>query len=223
MRAGKWLRRSLGVVGILVGGAVVLVAVGPPKVPAAAIASSVHRDAALLDRAWAQPVALSFGRRIDYQKSGSVCGPASLANVFRSLGAPVGDESAVLGGSGKCWTGYCIMGLTLDELAEVARHRTQRQVTVLRELTPEAFHEHLRRANDPTRRYVVNFTRKAIFGAGGGHHSPIGAYLEAEDQVLVLDVNRDFGPWLVERERLFAAIDGVDGSSGKKRGLLLIQ
>jgi hypothetical protein len=31
----------------------------------------------------------------------------------------------------------------------------------------------------------------------------------------------DFKPWLVERSRLFAAVDTLDG--GKKRGLLLIE
>ena len=40
--------------------------------------------------------------------------------------------------------------------------------------------------------------------------------------VLVLDVNADFGPWLVTSERLFTAMDSVDSSSGKKRGLLLL-
>jgi len=34
-----------------------------------------------------------------------------------------------------------------------------------------------------------NFNRAQIFGAGVGHHSPIGGYLEAEDLVFVLDVN----------------------------------
>ena len=116
------------------------------------------------------------------------------------------------------------MGLTLDEVAELAVQTTEtEEVQVLRDLSPAAFRQHLRQSNDPSRRYLVNFTRKAIFGAGGGHHSPLGGYLEEEDLVLVLDVNRDFGPWLVERERLFRAIDTVDDSSGKKRGLDLVQ
>jgi hypothetical protein len=72
---------------------------------------------------------------------------------------------------------------------------------------------HLRRSNDPTRRYLINFDRKQIFGAGVGHHSLIGGCLEAEDLVFVLDVNRDFQPWLVERSRLFAATNTLDGDS----------
>ncbi|MGH8595872.1 MAG: phytochelatin synthase family protein, partial [Gammaproteobacteria bacterium] len=39
--------------------------------------------------------------------------------------------------------------------------------------------------------------------------------------VLVLDVNRDFQPWLIERSRLFLAMDTFDGK--QKRGLLLIE
>lgn len=113
------------------------------------------------------------------------------------------------------------MGLTLDELAKVAQSYTSRKVTVLRELSENLFLEHLRRSNDPGRRYIVNFDRAQIFGAGSGHHSPIGGYLEAEDLVFVLDVNLDFQPWLVERKRLFDAVNTFDGD--EKRGLLLIE
>jgi hypothetical protein len=47
----------------------------------------------------------------------------------------------------------------------------------------------LRLSNDPRRRYIVNFSRKPIFGAGVGHHSPIGGYLKAEDLVFVLELS----------------------------------
>jgi len=120
-----------------------------------------------------------------------------------------------------CWTGLCIIGLTLDELAELAQMKTERKVSVLRDLTAEQFHEHMKRANDPGRRYIINFARVTIFGSGSGHHSPIGGYLEAEDMVFVLDVNENYRPWLIERERLFLAMDTLDGD--KKRGLLLIE
>lgn len=39
----------------------------------------------------------------------------------------------------------------------------------------------------------------------------------------MLDVNDKFGPWLVSSERLFRAMDSVDSSSGKKRGLLVFE
>jgi hypothetical protein len=37
----------------------------------------------------------------------------------------------------------------------------------------------------------------------------------------VLDVNSEFQPWLIERKRLFDAVNTFDGAN--KRGLLLIE
>lgn len=222
MSPGRLLGR--GAVGLLVLAGIVGVGalvVGRSDVPPAAIASSVTRTPALLDRAWSLPTASTFGRHVTWQSNGSRCGPAALANVFRSLGEPATTEAKVLEGTGRCWTGVCMMGLTLDELSDVARAATRRKVTVLRDLTEGEFLEHLRRSNDPSRRYVVNFDRALIFGAGVGHHSPIGGYLEAEDLVFVLDVNRAYEPWLVERSRLYAAVATRDGD--RARGLLLLQ
>lgn len=208
-------------------GALVALLAGPAlylsqaQVSPQAIQSSVIRSSELLDRAWQLPVAASFNGDLVWQSNPSVCGPASVANVFRSLGETATTEAAVLLGTGWCWFGICPIGLTLDELADAARLHTQRKVTVLRDLTAAEFQEHLRRANDAGRRYIINFDREIIFGGGVGHHSPIGGYLETEDLVFVLDVNRDFQPWLIERERLFSAMDTLDGQ--RKRGLLLIE
>lgn len=186
-------------------------------------ATPQYQDAALLDRAWSLPVASTFGRRVVFQTNGSVCGPASLANIMRSLGAATATQATVLDGTGKCGTGICFMGLTLDELGAIASEKTGRKVTVLRDLGLDDLRGHLRHANDPARRYLANFHRGLLFGKGVGHHSPIAGYLEGDDLVLVLDVNPSFGPWLVSSERLFRAIDSVDSSSGKKRGLLLLE
>ena len=203
----------------MAGGASLIVS--QTKVSPDAIRSSVTRSEAGVEKAWKLPAASTFKTQLTWQSNPSLCGPASIANALRSLGETVTSESAVLAGTGRCWSGVCFMGLTLDELAEVARLKTNRTVSVLRDLSPEQFQQHLRRANETGRRYIINFSRKEIFGAGAGHHSPIGGYLEAEDLVFVLDVNRDFRPWLVERARLFAAMDTWDGK--KKRGLLLIE
>ena len=114
-------------------------------------------------------------------------------------------------------------GITLDRLADVVREKSGKRVTVLRDLTLEQFRAEMARANDPALRYIVNFHRGPLFAGGGGHHSPIGGYLAAEDLVLVVDVNRKYDPWLVPTARLFAAVDTVDKSSGTKRGLLRIE
>lgn len=219
-RVLKWV----GIVfGVLVAILAVLILIGPPKVPPEAIASAVDRTPDRMERAFSLPTAQIFGEKLYWQSNGSYCGPASLVNVRRSLGLGAQDEAAVLARTDLCWWGACFPGVTLDELAEIAGTHPDLDVTLLRDLSPEAFLEHLRASNDPANRYVVNFSRKPIFGHGGGHHSPIGGYLEDEDMVLVLDVNEDFKPWLVERARLFEAMDTVDSMSGAKRGLLLIR
>jgi Phytochelatin synthase len=186
-----------------------------------AIKLSVIRADDAVERAWKLPTAAAFRHEVSWQSNASLCGPSSLANVFRSFGENATSEKSVLAGTGLCWTGFCIMGLTLDELAGLARVKTDRSVTVLRDLTAEEFREHLKRSNDPAHRYIINFDRKMIFGAGAGHHSPIGGYLEKEDLVFVLDVNRNYRPWLVQRTRLFDAMNTWDGD--KKRGMLLIE
>lgn len=214
-----YLATSIVAAAVLLGvGALVI---GGSHVPTQVIASSVTRTPELIDRAWRLPVAATFQRKVSWQSNGSRCGPAAIANAYRSLGEGASTEGKVLAGTGRCWTGICILGLTLDELAEVARANTRRKVTVLRDLNDDQFREHMRRSNDPGRRYIVNFSRKQIFGDGVGHHSPIGGYLEDGDLVFVLDVNSDYQPWLVERKRLFAAVDTLDGH--KKRGLILIE
>lgn len=184
-----------------------------------------YQEPQLLERAWALPVAATYGRdALLFQPKVSYCGPTSLANVSISLGLdPEATPETVLDGTGYCWTGQCIPGLTLDELAEIARHELDADVKVLRDLDLDAFRAHMRASNDPRRRYVINFLRGPLFGEGGGHHSPIGGYLEHEDLVFVLDVNADFQPWLVETERLHAAIDTVDSANDQERGLLLIE
>lgn len=177
----------------------------------------------LLARGWALPVASTFKPHMQFQTNGSVCGAASLGNVFRSLGERDSSQEAVLQGTGLCRLGICFGGLDLDQLAKVARQKTSRTVTVTRELTLAQFREELSHANDIGRRYVINFHRGLLFGKGTGHHSPIGGYLRDEDLVFVMDVNAKFKPWMVSTERLFLAMDSIDGSSGKKRGLVLLK
>jgi len=193
----------------------------PPTVPPEVIERSVIHEQTLLEKSWLLPTASAFGHYVAYQSNQSLCGPASIANILRSFGEPADTEKKVLAHTTKCWSGICFFGLSLDELADVTRTATKRSVTVLRDLTPEAFRDELTHVNDPSRRYVINFARAPIFGSGVGHHSPIGGYLEAEDLVLVLDVNEKFKPWLVERSRLFDAMNTLDGD--KKRGLLTIE
>ena len=221
---------ATAVVVALLGGAVVAV---PPLLFSDGVdyshAASIKRtaeykDAALLARAWALPVAQVYAHDgVDYQSNGSFCGPTSAVNVLRSLGTTADQQHILDGTAEHPHFGMLFGGITLDQLADVVREKSGKRVTVLRDLTLDEFRKELARSNDPALRYIVNFHRGPLFAGGGGHHSPIGGYLAAEDLVLIVDVNKSYQPWLVPTARLFAAVDTVDKQTGKKRGLLRIE
>ncbi len=192
----------------------------PPPGFSSIRAASAFQDPALLERAWAMPVAKTFPRPLLAQSNPSACGPTSVANVLRSTSASTTAGEVAAHGAG-CLAGFCFGGLTLTQLGDATREiAPQWNTTELHPATLEEFREALRFANDPRQRLIINFSRRPLFGKGGGHHSPIGGYLETEDLVFVLDVNERYAPWLVSSARLFEAMDTVDSSSGQKRGLL---
>jgi hypothetical protein len=80
---------------------------------------------------------------------------------------------------------------------------------------------------DPDAILIVNFGR-AEFGqagiAGGGHISPVAAYNAKADRFLILDVARyKFLPSWVTADRLYAAMNTPDSSSGKSRGYVTVR
>jgi Phytochelatin synthase len=208
---------------LAVGSAAVLLrpAQAPPPGFVSLRASETFQAPAVLERAWALPVAATYPHPVVSQTNPSACGPTSVANVLRSMQQPATADDVAAHGAG-CFAGICFAGLTLAQLgaASSAVVPPGWSVTVLRPASVEALRDELRHANDPNRRYVVNLHRFPLFGTGGGHHSPIGGYLEADDLMFVLDVNASYGPWLVPTERLFDAMNTFDSSSGEKRGLL---
>lgn len=70
---------------------------------------------------------------------------------------------------------------------------------------------------------IVNYTRTVLGQEGGGHISPVGAYDEASDSFLVLDVNPNRGKtWAwVPAVRLIAAMRTPDRT--ENRGYLLVR
>ena len=68
---------------------------------------------------------------------------------------------------------------------------------------------------------LVNYARKSLGQAGGGHISPLGAYDEASDSFLIMDVNPNRAPWVwAEADDLIAAMRTFD--TVENRGYLLI-
>lgn len=223
----KKVALGCGVVIAVVLAALVLFATRTPALPPGFVslrASPTFQPPALLEKAWALPVAATYPRPLLSQTNPTACGPTSVANLLRSGGEATSQPDEVAAHGPGCVNGFCFGGLTLDDLAEAARQTSPLwKVTVVRPATVNMLRDHLRRANEAGVRVVVNFNRFPLFGTGGGHHSPVGGYLEAEDLVFVLDVNATYGPWLVSTARLFEAMNTIDSASEQKRGLLLFE
>ncbi|MFZ9035636.1 MAG: phytochelatin synthase family protein [Francisellaceae bacterium] len=88
----------------------------------------------------------------------------------------------------------------------------------------DAFRNILLKAIEHKRQYVlINFARTGIDEVGGGHFSPLAAYNQKTDRWLMLDVARYKYPsvW-IETKALYQAIQGVDSSSHKSRGVIIV-
>lgn len=77
---------------------------------------------------------------------------------------------------------------------------------------------------DQLKKYlVVSYFRQTLGQTGTGHFSPIGAYDEELDQVLILDTARfKYSPHWVSLDLLFEAMLPLDPDSNKSRGYMLI-
>jgi hypothetical protein len=231
-RGRSWRRRRSAILGgiALLVGIVGAARLGPrlvgPNADTSVISIATRpdfQDPALLARAWTLPVAAAYRRRpYEYQSNPSFCGPASVANLLRSLGVDFSQADVLRGTAFQPWFGVLVNGLTLDELAELIRRRLDRPVRAVRDLSLAEFRAAMISGNDSAKRLIVNFHRGLLFGRGAGHFSPILGYLPDRDLVFVGDVNGDYRPFLVDSERLWRAVTTLDGASGKARGLLII-
>ena len=115
-------------------------------------------------------------------------------------------------------------GLQLRQLAQVLRsHGLDVTTRVVDESADTAairreISANLATGND----YVlVNYARKALGQKGGGHISPLGAYDEASDSFLIMDVNPNRAPWVwVGADDLVGAMRTFD--TVENRGYLVI-
>jgi len=168
------------------------------------------------------------------------CGPASIASVLNSLptkNRPVAPEfspyafftqdSLFIEPTYKIIAKADVAkgGLTLEQLRQFLEvwaanptiyYGSDLSVSQLRNLITSTL-------SNPERRLIVNFYRQALGQIGHGHFSPIGAYDSKTDSVLILDVAKyKYPPVWVKTSDLFNAIQGIDTTSGKSRGLVQV-
>lgn len=173
---------------------------------------SISKSEEKLEQAWRLPSAQRFVP-LQSQSALSICGPTSAANVLRSMGKDAGKNP---------FRRFGLRAMSLDQLALESAEvvPTGWQVDVVRVRDVGHLRDELRRSNDARYRYIANFSRRPLFGHGGGHHSPLGGYLERDDLAFVLDVNAGYGPWLTPAEALFEALNTLDRGDGQSRGLV---
>ena len=115
-------------------------------------------------------------------------------------------------------------GLQLRQLAQVLRSHGLEVVTrtVDDGADPAAIRREIATNLGMGEDYVlVNYARRSLGQQGGGHISPLGAYDEASDSFLIMDVNPNRAPWVwVDADDLIAAMRTFD--TVENRGYLLI-
>lgn len=181
------------------------------------------------------------------QRNPTYCGLASLAIVLSSSGVLV-DEDEVLGLASPGPSAVdeekvrrC--GLTLREVEAVAVGTTSRVASARRAHCVEADagdcarrrREDLSSVDElrasisatlrtPEARVILNYHMTTLGQPPfGGHLSPIGAYHEASDTVLVCDTWQATEPVWAPLDAVWRAATGTDGESGQPRGILLLK
>lgn len=167
------------------------------------------------------------------------CGPASIAAVMNSLDVerpkprrlyPYGlfTQDEVFTAENQRVKSYDAVereGLTLEEVRQFVENLGVRAIAHHGDsFDPAWLRQAIKRAlGDPGRRLIVNYWRPSVGQEGGGHFSPVGAYDEATDRVLVLDVAKyKYPPAWVPLVTLYEAMKTIDPASRQARGLVMI-
>nr|AIS24729.1 phytochelatin synthase [Sporobolomyces primogenomicus] len=128
------------------------------------------------------------------------------------------------------------VGLTLSEFACLARCNGLRasvvspRVETLESLSRssrqaglEQFRHDLKKASRGQGTMAISYSRQALGQTGTGHFSPVGAYSERDDQVLILDVARfKYPSYWIPAELAFDSMIPIDDATGQPRGYVML-
>lgn len=117
-------------------------------------------------------------------------------------------------------------GLTLEQLANAIKtYNVQVDPYFASTMTLEEFRDLIKQFfAEPDHFLIANFYRPTVEQTGAGHFSPIVAYNQANDALLILDVARfkHTGTW-VDLKLFFQSMQTIDKESNASRGFILIQ
>jgi len=116
-------------------------------------------------------------------------------------------------------------GMTLDQLGSLLQsYPVKAKVYYSQVLSLEEFRKIIVDNLQKNNLYIlVNYLRKGIGEETWGHISPLAAYNQQTDRLLILDVSRyKYPPVWVKVEELWKATQTIDTTSHKSRGFVLV-
>ena len=172
----------------------------------------------------------TIARYFEPQQLLAYCGVASSVIVMNALqlqATPVTQKSFFDKSARAVMSPYAVAfgGMTLDQNGELLRaHAMDVTVTHAADSNLDAFRTTVQRNLAPANDYLlVNYAREPLGQEGGGHFSPLAAYDNSSDQVLIMDVTAyNYPPTWAPLPLLWQAMDTVDSASGKTRGFVEI-
>ena len=200
----------------------------PQPLPASLISVNSDGGQQLLADAGSVADYSPLSTAFEEQSLKSYCGVASSVTVLKALGHDVDqssfftDETAAV----RSRVDVTFGGMSLPQLAGLLQaHDVAVDIHHAEDSSLEEFRETLRRNLSQENDYVlVNYQRKVLGQGAVGHISPLAAYDEDSDKVLVLDTaGYKYPPTWVPVGGLFNAMSTTDSSSGKTRGFLEVR
>ena len=209
-------------------GATARPAPAPALAPIPLIPLQESQGGTVLDRSRARADFLPLVEQFVTQANLAYCGVASAVMALNSLAVPAPPAQGY--GTYRFWTQDNLFSTAAAQATVAPETVARRGMTLVQrwhgdQLSLPQLRGLLRQSlADPSDRLLVNYHRSALGQQGGGHISPLAAYDERGDRVLLLDVARYRYPsvW-VPIPALWQAIRMVDPDSGLSRGLVRLR
>ncbi|MBD1846266.1 phytochelatin synthase family protein [Cyanobacteria bacterium FACHB-63] len=198
-------------------------------VPSKLIALDSAKGQQLLAQSRAKQDYASLFERFQTQKLRAYCGVASavmVVNALKTSSPPLTQDSFFTPAAQRIRSPYMIafLGMSLEQLAMLLQNHSVRVKTQFASDTSlEQFRVQVRANLSNANDYViVNYDRAALGQEGGGHISPIAAYHEPSDRILIADVSSYKYPsvW-VSVSDLWQAMKTTDSTTRRSRGYLI--
>jgi hypothetical protein len=199
--------------------------VEPLALPVGLIGMSEPNGVSLLQDADAKIDYALLSEHLESQELRSYCGVASSVTVLNSLGRSLDQSTFFDVDSADLKSRFDVMfgGMTLAELAGfLAAHNTLVEVSHADAISVDDFRDIVRDNLQESDNFIlVNYQREVLGQRRVGHISPIAAYDEESDLVLILDTaSYNYPQTWAPLAQLHAAMATIDSSSGKSRGFV---